>query len=133
MLLLTETNVEEGAVLTEKLRNLVASQRFPVETGQEISVTISIGIAGGGGGLLRDRHARPRRRRRDVLGEVARAEPDLRLRRAGRGRPGAARADLAGRPGPRLRDRPERPGRRDGEPDLASSRPCPTIAASRRR
>src|SRR4029079_5124163 len=53
MLLLTETNVEEGSVLTEKLRNLVSSRRFPVETGQEISVTISIGIAGGGGGLLR--------------------------------------------------------------------------------
>jgi diguanylate cyclase (GGDEF)-like protein len=53
MLLLTETNVEEGSILTEKLRNLVASRRFPVETGQEISVTISIGIAGGGGGLLR--------------------------------------------------------------------------------
>jgi diguanylate cyclase (GGDEF)-like protein len=53
MLVLTETDVEEGAVLTEKLRNLVAKQRFPVEAGQPISVTISIGIAGGGGGLLR--------------------------------------------------------------------------------
>ena len=40
MLLLTETDVEEGAVLTEKLRNLVARQRYPVEGGQEISVTI---------------------------------------------------------------------------------------------
>jgi len=53
MLLLTETDVEEGAVLTEKLRNLVAKQRFQIEGGQPISVTISIGIAGGGGGLLR--------------------------------------------------------------------------------
>jgi diguanylate cyclase (GGDEF)-like protein len=53
MLLLTETHVEEGSVLTEKLRNLVASRRFPASPGQEISVTISIGIAGGGGGLLR--------------------------------------------------------------------------------
>jgi diguanylate cyclase (GGDEF)-like protein len=53
MLLLTETDVEEGANLTEKLRNLVAKQRYTVEGGQEISVTISIGIAGGGGGGLR--------------------------------------------------------------------------------
>ena len=53
MLLLTETDVEEGANLTEKLRNLVAKQRFVVEGGQEISVTISIGIAGGTGGGLR--------------------------------------------------------------------------------
>ena len=53
MLLLTETDVEEGANLTEKLRNLVAKQRFVVEGGQEISVTISIGIAGGKGGGLR--------------------------------------------------------------------------------
>ncbi len=62
MLLLTETDVEEGALLTEKLRNLVAKQRFPVEGGQEISVTISIGIAGGGGvhrtdNLVRDADA----------------------------------------------------------------------------
>jgi HD-GYP domain-containing protein (c-di-GMP phosphodiesterase class II) len=53
MLVLTETDVEEGAVLTEKLRNLVARQRFIVAPGQEISVTISIGIAGGTGGQLR--------------------------------------------------------------------------------
>ncbi len=53
MLLLTETDIEEGAVLTEKLRNLVARQRFAIGTDQEISVTISIGICGGGGGLLR--------------------------------------------------------------------------------
>jgi diguanylate cyclase (GGDEF)-like protein len=53
MLLLTETDVEEGAVLTEKLRNLVARQRYVIEGGQEISVTISIGIAGGSGGGLR--------------------------------------------------------------------------------
>ncbi|HET9614043.1 MAG TPA: diguanylate cyclase, partial [Candidatus Limnocylindrales bacterium] len=53
MLILTETDVEEGAVLTEKLRNLVAKQRFEIGPGQEISVTISIGIAGGSGGQLR--------------------------------------------------------------------------------
>jgi diguanylate cyclase (GGDEF)-like protein len=51
MLLLTETDVEEGAALTEKLRNLVARQRFTIEGGQPISVTISIGIAGGSAGL----------------------------------------------------------------------------------
>jgi diguanylate cyclase (GGDEF)-like protein len=53
MLILTETDVEEGAVLTEKLRNLVAKQRFEIGAGQAISVTISIGIAGGSGGQLR--------------------------------------------------------------------------------
>ncbi len=53
MLILTETDVEEGAVLTEKLRNLVARQRFPVGGGPDLSVTISIGIAGGLGGALR--------------------------------------------------------------------------------
>jgi diguanylate cyclase (GGDEF)-like protein len=51
MLILTETNVEEGAVLTEKLRTLVAKETFPVEGGR-ISVTISIGIAGGVGARL---------------------------------------------------------------------------------
>jgi len=53
MLLLTETDVEAGAVLTEKLRNLVAKQKFAFAPDQEISVTISIGIAGGSGGALR--------------------------------------------------------------------------------
>ena len=53
MLLLTETNVEEGATLTEKLRSLVARQKFSVSPGIELSVTISIGIAGGKGGPLR--------------------------------------------------------------------------------
>jgi diguanylate cyclase (GGDEF)-like protein len=53
MLLLTETNVEEGANLTEKLRNLVARQKVKIADGQELSVTISIGIAGGSGGSLR--------------------------------------------------------------------------------
>jgi diguanylate cyclase (GGDEF)-like protein len=53
MLMLTETDVEEGAVLTEKLRTLVARQTFDVGGGQSINVTISIGIAGGKGALLR--------------------------------------------------------------------------------
>ena len=52
MLILTETDVEEGAVLTEKLRTLVQRQRHVVD-GTEIAVTISIGIAGGLGTNLR--------------------------------------------------------------------------------
>ncbi|HET9347444.1 MAG TPA: diguanylate cyclase [Candidatus Limnocylindrales bacterium] len=51
MLILTETNVEEGAVLTEKLRTIVAKERFAADGGS-ISVTISIGIAGGVGARL---------------------------------------------------------------------------------
>ena len=53
MLILTETDVEEGATLTEKMRALVGRQRFAVEGGPEIAVTISIGIAGGIGNKLR--------------------------------------------------------------------------------
>ena len=53
MLILTETDIEEGAVLTEKLRTLVQRQRFVVEGAADIAVTISIGIAGGSGTHLR--------------------------------------------------------------------------------
>ena len=53
MLLLTETDVEDGAILAEKLRNLVARQRFTRRGQPELSVTISIGIAGGQGAALR--------------------------------------------------------------------------------
>jgi diguanylate cyclase (GGDEF)-like protein len=53
MLILTETEVEEGAVLTEKLRTIVQRQRFSIEGGPDIAVTISIGIAGGSGANLR--------------------------------------------------------------------------------
>jgi diguanylate cyclase (GGDEF)-like protein len=53
MLLLTETSVEDGAVLTEKLRNLVQRLRFSVDGNPNLSVTISIGIAGGTGQQLR--------------------------------------------------------------------------------
>ncbi len=52
MLLLTETDVEEGAVLAEKLRTIVARERFDVEGNHELTVTISIGIAGGIGARL---------------------------------------------------------------------------------
>ena len=53
MLILTETDVEEGALLTEKLRTLVQRQRYPIDDNPELSVTISIGIAGGTGTRLR--------------------------------------------------------------------------------
>jgi len=52
MLILTETNVEEGAVLTEKLRMVVSRLKFSVEGNPDLSVTISIGIAGGMGARL---------------------------------------------------------------------------------
>ncbi len=52
MLLLTETNVDEGALLTEKLRLIVSRQRWAVEGNADLSVTISIGIAGGIGARL---------------------------------------------------------------------------------
>jgi diguanylate cyclase (GGDEF)-like protein len=53
MLILTETNIEEGATLTEKLRTLVQRQHFAIEGAGDIAVTISIGIAGGSGNQLR--------------------------------------------------------------------------------
>ena len=53
MLILTETGVEEGAILVEKLRNLVQREHFAVDGNPDLSVTISIGIAGGSGALLR--------------------------------------------------------------------------------
>ena len=53
MLLLTETSPEEATVLTEKLRQLVARQRFPTDGDGTIQVTVSIGIAGGVGSALR--------------------------------------------------------------------------------
>ena len=53
MMILTETDIEEGAALSEKLRTLVQRQRYAVEGGSNISVTISIGIAGGTGNKLR--------------------------------------------------------------------------------
>jgi diguanylate cyclase (GGDEF)-like protein len=53
MLILTETNVEDGAALAEKLRTLVERARFDVPANQSLSVTISIGIVGGIGQQLR--------------------------------------------------------------------------------
>jgi diguanylate cyclase (GGDEF)-like protein len=53
MLILTETNVEEGANLAEKVRGLVEREVFAVEGNPSLSVTISIGIVGGVGQQLR--------------------------------------------------------------------------------
>jgi diguanylate cyclase (GGDEF)-like protein len=53
MLILTETNVEEGTILAEKLRMLVERETFAVDGNPRLSVTISIGIVGGVGQQLR--------------------------------------------------------------------------------
>jgi diguanylate cyclase (GGDEF)-like protein len=53
MLILTETDVEEGAALSEKLRTLVERTRYSVDGNGDLSVTISIGIVGGAGQQLR--------------------------------------------------------------------------------
>jgi diguanylate cyclase (GGDEF)-like protein len=53
MLVLTETDTEDGSVLTEKLRMLVSQLTFAVDGNAQLSVTISIGIAGGQGRNLR--------------------------------------------------------------------------------
>jgi diguanylate cyclase (GGDEF)-like protein len=53
MLILTETNVEDGAALAEKLRTLVERERFDVPGNPSLSVTISVGIVGGTGPQLR--------------------------------------------------------------------------------
>ncbi len=53
MLILTETTVEEGAELSEKLRKLVERTRFSIDGNANLSVTISIGIVGGSGQKLR--------------------------------------------------------------------------------
>jgi diguanylate cyclase (GGDEF)-like protein len=53
MLILTETDMEEGAAISEKLRKLVERGRFKVQGHPNLSVTVSIGIVGGSGGQLR--------------------------------------------------------------------------------
>src|SRR3954451_1345730 len=53
MLILTETNVEDGAALAEKLRVLIERFDFAVEGNAKLTVTISIGIVGGTGQHLR--------------------------------------------------------------------------------
>ena len=53
MLLLSETDVEDAAGLAEKLRQLIERLQFVVEGNPKLTVTVSIGIAGGFGQLLR--------------------------------------------------------------------------------
>jgi diguanylate cyclase (GGDEF)-like protein len=53
MLLLGETDVEDAASLAEKLRQLIERLQFVVEGNPKLTVTVSIGIAGGFGQLLR--------------------------------------------------------------------------------
>jgi diguanylate cyclase (GGDEF)-like protein len=53
MVVLPETGPEAAAEVAEKLRLLVLRQRFAAPDGQQLSVTISIGIAGGQGRSLR--------------------------------------------------------------------------------
>ena len=53
MLILTETEIQAAAGLAEKLRMMVMRQRIPIEGGQTINVTISIGLAGGTGDVVR--------------------------------------------------------------------------------
>ncbi len=53
MLLLSETDTDDAAELAEKLRQLIQRLHFKVEGNPDLTVTISIGIAGGFGQLLR--------------------------------------------------------------------------------
>ena len=74
MLILTETTVEEGADAEREAAQAGRARAVHVVEGnQDLSVTISIGIVGGVGQAAPDGDPRPRRRCRDVLGEVARA------------------------------------------------------------
>jgi diguanylate cyclase (GGDEF)-like protein len=53
MILLSETSAEDAASLAEKLRHMVQRLTFKVEGNPHLSVTVSIGIAGGQGKSLR--------------------------------------------------------------------------------
>ncbi|HEY8167930.1 MAG TPA: diguanylate cyclase [Candidatus Limnocylindrales bacterium] len=53
VLVLPETDVDEAAALAEKLRMLVMREPIDIEQAEPVSVTISAGVAGGGGQLLR--------------------------------------------------------------------------------
>jgi diguanylate cyclase (GGDEF)-like protein len=52
MITLPETTVEDGAGLADKLRQLVARERWRLPDGTEIGVTISLGVTGGTGDRL---------------------------------------------------------------------------------
>ena len=53
MIMLPETTVADAAALADKLRLLVAGQRYSLPDGSEISVTVSFGVTGGIGDRLR--------------------------------------------------------------------------------
>ena len=53
VILFPETTVDEATAVAEKLRLQVSKQRFPVANGETVSVTVSIGLAGGHGQPLR--------------------------------------------------------------------------------
>jgi diguanylate cyclase (GGDEF)-like protein len=53
MVVLPETDVDDGAALAEKLRRLVASCEIALDDGHTVSLTLSAGVAGGPGAVLR--------------------------------------------------------------------------------
>ena len=53
VLVLPETSVDEAAEVAEKLRLLVLKRRFSAGSGGDLAVTVSIGVAGGRGPLVR--------------------------------------------------------------------------------
>ena len=53
VVLFPETTIDEATAVAEKLRLLVSKQRFTVGESEEISLTVSIGLAGGHGQPLR--------------------------------------------------------------------------------
>ncbi|MEX1169751.1 MAG: diguanylate cyclase [Chloroflexota bacterium] len=106
MLILTETNVEEGSALAEKLRTLVERERFSVPGNPELFVTISIGIVGGIGQqlhmetLVRDADAAMYSAKslgRNQTYIFAEPDEDARVPRAPISRAGRARAIEIGR------------------------------------
>ena len=52
MITLPETTVEDGAALADKLRRLVASERWRLPDGNDVGVTVSLGVTGGSGDRL---------------------------------------------------------------------------------
>ncbi len=53
LVLLPETDVDAAAALAEKLRRIVGSAEVPIEGGEKLSITMSAGVAGGMGQVLR--------------------------------------------------------------------------------
>jgi diguanylate cyclase (GGDEF)-like protein len=130
MLILTETTVDDAAVLGEKLRGLVARQRFVVEGNRQLAVTVSVGIAGGVGRSLRvdslARNADAAMYTAKALGRnqtyiFSEPDEDARVLRAPVSTAGRARATAIGL------------AARDAAAAVlgSSSRPCPATRASR--